>query len=171
MVGKERADAIRGMSFGEQVAGIESGLISRREKPFANVRDSTPAVLVRKAGAEQLPIIMSYESAYLSARSAGSKPGHYHKLGAKLMGQIPSAMEQPLAVIHQKNGRVAEILDLRDLDGNNIYLSIELSAVKDADGVNSAYNLIITAFGAADKYINGQLKKEGNTVLENKLPG
>ena len=171
VTGKERADAIRGMSFGEQVAGIENGLISRQEKPFTNVRSSTPEVLIQKAGADQLPIIMSFESAFLSARAEGSQPGHYHKLGAELMGQIPVAMEKPFILIRQKNGRIAEVLDLKDQKGQNIFLSIELSAIKDVDGKNSAYNLIITAFGADESYIERQLNKEGNIVLENKLSG
>ena len=171
VVGKERADIIRGMSFGEQIAGIENDLISRQEKPFTTVRNTTPDILVRKAGAEQLPVIMSYESAYLSAKADGSQTGHYHKLGAELMDQIPAAMEHPLAIIRQKNGRIAEILDLKDKIGNNIYLSIELSATKDIDGKNSAYNLIITAFGAKENYIKGQLNEEGNDILESKLSG
>ena len=171
LAGKERAAAIREMSFGEQVSGIENGLILQREKPFANVRDTTPSVLVQKADADQLPIIMSYESAYLSARSEGAKQGHYHKLGAELMAQIPGAMEQPLALIRQSNGRIAEVLDLKDQAGKRIYLSIELSAVKDIDGENRAYNLIITAFGASEKYIMNRLNQADNHVLENKLPG
>ena len=87
------------------------------------------------------------------------------------MGQIPVAMEKPFILIRQKNGRIAEVLDLKDQKGQNIFLSIELSAIKDVDGKNSAYNLIITAFGADESYIERQLNKEGNIVLENKLSG
>ena len=45
VTGKERADAIRGMSFGEQVAGIENGLISQKHYDeitadiYADIRD------------------------------------------------------------------------------------------------------------------------------------
>ncbi len=165
-IGKTRAQVIRSMSFGEQVADIESGLISRKEKPFANVRETTPEILVWEAGADPLPIIMSYESAFLSARSEGPQPGHYHKLGAELMSQIPEAMEHPLKIIRQKNGRIAEVLDLKDQNERKVFLSIELSAIKDVDGTHSAYNLIITAFGAEENYIERQLGKEGNTVLK-----
>ena len=165
-VGKERADAIRGMSFGEQVAGIESGLISRQEQPFAIVRDTTPNLLIQKAGAEQLPIIMSYETTYLSSRKDGPQPGHYHNLGAELMAQIPAALEHPLTMVRQKNGRIVEVLDLKDSEGRSVCTVIELSVIKGFEGEYLAYNLMVTAYGAKENYIRNLLDKDENTLLE-----
>ena len=165
-VGKERADAIRGMSFGEQVAGIESGLISRQEQPFAIVRDTTPNLLIQKAGAEQLPIIMSYETTYLSSRKDGPQPGHYHNLGAALMAQIPAAPEPPLTMVRQKNGRIVEVLDLKDSEGRSVCTVIELSVIKGFEGEYLAYNLMVTAYGAKENYIRNLLDKDENTLLE-----
>ncbi len=165
-IGRERASIIRAMSFGEQVAGIESGLISRQEQPFATVRDTTPDVLIQKAGAEQLPIIMSYDKAYRSARSDGTQQGHYHSLGAELMAQIPEALEHPLTMIRQKNGRIAEVLDLKDSEGRSICAVIELSAIKDFEGEYLAYNLMVTAYGAKENYIRNMLSKDENTLLK-----
>ncbi len=166
VTGKERADAIRGMSFGEQVAGIESGLISRQEQPFAIVRDTTPNLLIQKAGAEQLPIIMSYETAYLSSRKDGPQPGHYHNLGVELMAQIPAALEHPLTMVRQKNGRIVEVLDLKDSEGRSVCTVIELSVIKDFEHQNLAYNLMVTAYGAKENYIRNLLDKDENTLLK-----
>jgi len=165
-IGRERASIIRAMSFGEQVAGIESGLISRQEQPFATVRDTTPDVLIQKAGAEQLPIIMSYETAYLSSREDGPQPGHYHSLGAELMAQIPEALEHPLTMVRQKNGRIVEVLDLKDSKGRSVCAVIELSAIKDFEGEYLAYNLMVTAYGAKENYIRNMLDKHENTLIK-----
>ena len=145
---------------------MASGLISRQEQPFATVRDTTPDVLIQKAGAEQLPIIMSYDKAYRSARSDGTQQGHYHSLGAELMAQIPEALEHPLTMIRQKNGRIAEVLDLKDSEGRSICAVIELSAIKDFEGEYLAYNLMVTAYGAKENYIRNMLSKDENTLLK-----
>lgn len=167
----ERKAVIDRMSFGEQVAAIENGAITASEKPFVDVSATTPQTLIDKAGAEQLPVIMSYENAYLSARDSGKQKGHYHDLGADIMSQIPAKMDEPLAIIRQKNGRIAEVLPLTDKQGKNIYAIVELNATKDVGGINKAYNLIISAFGAGTSYIQGQINKKGNEVIENNLPG
>lgn len=167
----DRKAAIDSMDFGEQVAAIENGEISKSEKPFANVSDTTPQVLIEKAGAKQLPVIMDFDSVYLASRKNGDKAGHYHNLGADLMSEIPANLNNPLAIIRQANGRIAEILPLSDSKGDRIYVAIELEASKDVNSKNDVYNLVVSSFGAGQNYINNQLNNPNNTVIENNLPG
>lgn len=167
----ERKAVIDKMSFGEQVAGIENGQISRAEKPFLNVSPTTPQTLIDKAGASQLPVIMSYEDAYLSSMDKGKQKGNYHNLGADIMAQIPTQMDTPLAIIKQDNGRIAEVLPVKDKAGKNLYVVVELNAEKGIDGTYRAYNLVISAFGANSNYIQNRINDPNATVIENNLPG
>ena len=86
------------MDFGETSAAIENGMVNRSELPFATVSNTTPQVLVERAGAQNLPIIMDYSSVYLAAKKTGDLPGHYHDLGSDIMAKIPDGLN--LSLIH-----------------------------------------------------------------------
>ena len=168
---QQRNDAISNMSFGETSAAIENGMVSRAEMPFATVSNTTPQILVDRAGAQNLPIIMDYSSVYLAAKKAGELPGHYHDLGADIMAEIPGKLNDPALMVKLENGRINEVVQLTDKKGNPILVSLELSTVKNLGGSFNAYNLMLTAFGAKGNYINKLISNPNNTVLINNLPG
>lgn len=168
---QQRNDAISNMNFGETSAAIENGMVSRAEIPFATVSNTTPQILVDRAGAQNLPIIMDYSSVYLAAKKAGELPGHYHDLGADIMAEIPGKLNDPALMVKLENGRINEVVQLTDKKGNPILVSLELSTVKNLGGSFNAYNLMLTAFGAKGNYINKLVSNPNNTVLINNLPG
>lgn len=168
---QQRNDAISNMNFGETSAAIENGMVSRAEIPFATVSNTTPQILVDRAGAQNLPIIMDYSSVYLAAKKTGELPGHYHDLGADIMAEIPGKLNDPALMVKLENGRINEVVQLTDKKGNPILVSLELSTVKNLGGSFNAYNLMLTAFGAKGNYINKLVSNPNNTVLINNLPG
>lgn len=168
---EKRSGAISNMDFGETSAAIESGMVSRDELPFATVSKTTPQVLIDNARAQNLPIIMDYDTLYLSAKKSGDLKGHYHNLGSKVMEEIPNALENPVLMVRLKNGRINEIVQLNDKKGNPVLVSLELSAIKNLGGSFNAYNLVVTAFGAKSNYINNLVSNPDNLVLINNLPG
>ena len=168
---QQRNDVLSNMDFGETSAAIESGMVNRSELPFATVSNTTPQVLVDRAGAQNLPIIMDYSSVYLAAKKAGDLPGHYHDLGAEVMAEIPGKLNDPVLMVKLDNGRINEVVQLTDKKGNPILVSFELSTVKNLGGSFNAYNLMLTAFGAKTNYINKLTSNPNNTVLINNMPG
>ena len=168
---QQRNDVLSNMDFGETSAAIESGMVNRSELPFATVSNTTPQVLVDRAGAQNLPIIMDYSSVYLAAKKAGDLPGHYHDLGAEIMAEIPGKLNDPVLMVKLDNGRINEVVQLTDKKGNPILVSFELSTVKNLGGSFNAYNLMLTAFGAKTNYINKLTSNPNNTVLINNMPG
>lgn len=168
---QQRNDVLSNMDFGETSAAIESGMVNRSELPFATVSNTTPQVLVDRAGAQNLPIIMDYSSVYLAAKKAGDLPGHYHDLGAEVMAEIPGKLNDPVLMVKLDNGRINEVVQLTDKKGNPILVSFELSKVKNLGGSFNAYNLMLTAFGAKTNYINKLTSNPNNTVLINNMPG
>lgn len=168
---QQRNDVLSNMDFGETSAAIESGIVNRSELPFATVSNTTPQVLVDRAGAQNLPIIMDYSSVYLAAKKAGDLPGHYHDLGAEIMAEIPSKLNDPVLMVKLDNGRINEVVQLTDKKGNPILVSFELSTVKNLGGSFNAYNLMLTAFGAKTNYISKLTSNPNNTVLINNMPG
>lgn len=168
---QQRNDVLSNMDFGETSAAIESGIVNRSELPFATVSNTTPQVLVDRAGAQNLPIIMDYSSVYLAAKKAGDLPGHYHDLGAEIMAEIPSKLNDPVLMVKLDNGRINEVVQLTDKKGNPILVSFEFSTVKNLGGSFNAYNLMLTAFGAKTNYISKLTSNPNNTVLINNMPG
>lgn len=168
---QQRNDVLSNMDFGETSAAIESGMVNRSELPFATVSNTTPQVLVDRAGAQNLPIIMDYSSVYLAAKKAGDLPGHYHDLGAEIMAEIPGKLNDPVLMVKLDNGRINEVVQLTDKKGNPILVSFELSTVKNLGGSFNAYNLMLTAFGAKTNYINKLTSNPNNTVIINNMPG
>lgn len=165
----QRSKAISNMSFGEASSAVEAGLVSRGEMPYATVSKNTPQALIKEAGAENLPLIMEYDSVYLATRESGALKGHYHNLGAEVMNEIPKALENPLALVKLENGRINAILELSDKKNDPILVSVELSAIKKYGEKFSAYNLALTAFGAKSNYIKSLLSNPKNKVLVNKM--
>lgn len=166
---EQRANAIASMDFGEASAAIESGMVSPEEMPFAVVSPDTPATLINFADADNLPIIMDYGNVYLSTKKDGELRGHYHDLGVDVMAEIPEKLNDPIIMVKLDNGRINEVLELEDKQGRKIFVSIELSATRRNGKNYDAYNLVLTAFGAKDNYINNILSNPNNTVLINKM--
>ena len=154
--------------FYEKSKAIETGTLDRGENPFVYISRSTPEILQEYAGAEDLPIIISYESLYLAIRESGELRGHYHNLGASKASEIVSALNKPDMVLRLENGRINEILSLTDKKGKTILVSVELNAVKDFNGKYQAYNLVMTMFGAGENYVRKLQNNPKNTILYQK---
>lgn len=154
--------------FESKCLQIEDGTLNREENPFIYVSATTPKILIDKAGAQNLPIIISYESLYLAVRSEGDLTGHYHNLGANAAEKIVEGLADPDEIIELQNGRINAVIQIEDESGRSAVASVELAAVKDFQGKNNAYNLILTMFEPRGNYLNNVRGREGNEVVYKK---
>lgn len=157
------------VSFSEATKKIEKGTLKRSENSFILVSKNTPKIfLTEDVGAQNRPVVISYESLYLAVRNSGELQGHYHSIGSNLMSKLPEILNDPELILRLKNGRLNAIVELPTFKGDKSVVSIELEAIKDINKSYKAYNLIVTVFGARENYINNLLNNPNNIVVYKK---
>ncbi len=123
--------------------------------------DSTPQIYIEKAGAGNREILMKWDIAYLAMKKSGTIPGNYHGLGLDVMKMLPNALEDPLYIIKQKNGRIAAITKIVVKGKRAVFASIELEAFQTIkqNGITKAenYNIILTVTDAKPNYLQNTI--------------
>ena len=137
---------------------------NKAEGNFVSIMPKTPSVITDNVkDAENLEIIMRFDSFYLATRKDGVLDGHYHNYG-EIMAKLPEIIASPEAIVRMDNGRLNLISSVRGTKGNNSILSIELNMVKDINSKNTKYNMVISVIPANDNYTKNNLKNHGIKV-------
>lgn len=132
----------------------------KAEQPYITVLNQTPDVVLNHVkGAKNLPVIIRFDAAYLSARSSGALDGNYHDLGADFTDNLYRVLSDPEAIIRISENRINLIATIENKKGNNSIVSVEMDTVKQIDDKYKAYNLVVTFFQAKDNYARNLIKK------------
>lgn len=132
----------------------------KSEQPYITVLNQTPDVVLNHVkGAKNLPVIIRFDAAYLSARSSGALDGNYHDLGADFTDNLYRVLSDPEAIIRISENRINLIATIENKKGNNSIVSVEMDTVKQIDDKYKAYNLVVTFFQAKDNYARNLIKK------------
>lgn len=152
----------------EKIEDIERNDDISEKGQYIEISQQTPAIIVEKAHAKNLPMAIQFDIAYLETRHDGKLQGNYHNLGADRMKNIPELLENPEYIIKLPNGRLNIIVDLSTEKGKQALISIELEQAKQVNGKFNKYNLILTAFGAKSGYLNRIANNPDNEILYKK---
>ena len=156
--------------YADAIDKLDAGTLNRTENTHLKVLENTPQVYIDKAGAKNLKIIMAWDIAYLAMKKSGDIPGNYHGLGPAVMKAIPNALQDPLYIIKQQNGRIIAVTEVVVKGNRPTLVSIELDAYKATtqDGENEAenYNLIVTIFDPATNYLKNLM--DNGLIVHNK---
>jgi len=140
--------------------------------PFVLVMDHTPQKVLDsmenddgRSMAKNRRIIIRRDALYLAIREDGIQEGHYHGLGAEVLKKLPEYLEQPDAIL-QTDGSDNRRLVLTHIQSENgqAIVSVEFESVKDYDGKNEFFNVIITVFDLHQNYLKGLFKKRNAVV-------
>lgn len=132
----------------------------KAEQPYITVLNQTPDVVLNHVkGAKNLPVIIRFDAAYLSARSSGALDGNYHDLGADFTDNLYRVLSDPEAIIRISENRINLIATIENKKGNNSIVSVEMDTVKQIDDKYKAYNLVVTFFQSKDNYARNLIKK------------
>ncbi|MGN1421066.1 MAG: hypothetical protein ACI4XC_06095 [Eubacterium sp.] len=124
---------------------------------YVSIMKETPSIILENVnGAENLEVIMRFDSFYLETRKDGVLEGNYHDLGLNI-SKIPEYISNPDAIIKLQNGRINLISSI--ISSKNRIVSIELNAVKDINSKFDKYNLVVSVFNSGNNYINNLAKK------------
>ncbi|MDR1217497.1 MAG: hypothetical protein LBJ99_02800, partial [Oscillospiraceae bacterium] len=129
---------------------------------------TTPKVLREYASARDLPITMRYDAMYLAVRESGKLDGNYHGLGDEGLKNVISALDTPQKMLRQQNGRITVITSVPVTGKNNTIAVVELAPETKTDG---AYNLVVSAFGAGQRYIDSLSRKSEELYNKEKMSG
>ena len=155
------------LKYADAIDQLRNGTLNRSENTHLLVAEHTPQVYIDKAGAKDLKIIMGWDIAYLAMNKNGEIRGNYHGLGADVMKAIPKALEDPLYIVKQSDGRINAVTEIVVKGKRAALVSIELDTYKltKQDGESEAenYNLIVTVLDAKPNYLQNTVFK-GNVV-------
>ena len=155
------------LKYADAIDQLRNGTLNRSENTHLLVTEHTPQVYIDKAGAKDLKIIMGWDIAYLAMNKNGEIRGNYHGLGADVMKAIPKALEDPLYIVKQSDGRINAVTEIVVKGKRAALVSIELDTYKltKQDGESEAenYNLIVTVLDAKPNYLQNTVFK-GNVV-------
>lgn len=129
----------------------------KAEDTYVSIMSNTPPVILDNIkDADNLEVLMRFDSYYLETRHSGALDGNYHNLGMT-MAELPDYIGNPDAIVRNYNGRLNLITAIGE--NKNRLISVELNTVKDINSKNSKYNLVVSVFNSKNKYVENVIKK------------
>ena len=154
------------LSYEDAIDKLEDGTFDTTKNTHLKVLEHTPQIYIDKAKASDREIVMSWDIAYLAMNKNGNISGNYHGLGADIMKALPAALEDPLYIVKQKNGRIAAVTKIVVKGKRAVFASIELEAyqttIQEGETEAKKYNLVVTVTDAKPNYLQ-------NTIFSGKI--
>ena len=170
-LGPREGDVQYSLGYNNAIDQLAAGKLDRTQNSHLKLLDHTPQLYIEKVGAKDLKIIARWDTAYLAMRKDGDIPGNYHGLGPDVMKAIPKALQDPLYIVKQNNGRIVAITEIAVKGKRPVIVSIELDAFQATaqDGSNEAQNdnLIVTFTDAKANYLQNTIFS-GDVVYQKK---
>ena len=143
----------------------------KSENPFVFIMDHTPKLVLESMADDDgnLPhsrkMIIRKDALYLAIRESGIQEGNYHGLGAETLENLPSILEKPDAIL-QTDGSNRRRLVLTHIESKNgqALVSVEFEAMKDIDGKNDFYNIVVTVFDLHKNYLKRLFQKRNAAI-------
>ena len=158
------------LPYGEAIDKLENGMLDVSQNTHLRVLDHTPQIYIDSAGAIDREIVMAWDVAYLAMKKEGEVVGNYHGLGAEIMKALPDALEDPLYIVKQKNGRIAAVTKIVVKGKRSVFASIELEAyqttIQEGEPEAKVYNLVVTVTDAKPNYLQNTIF--GGEIVYNK---
>lgn len=129
----------------------------KAEDTYVSIMSNTPPVILDNIkDADDLEVLMRFDSYYLETRHSGALDGNYHNLGMT-MAELPDYIGNPDAIVRNYNGRLNLITAIGE--NKNRLISVELNTVKDINSKYNKYNLVVSIFNSKNKYVENVIKK------------
>lgn len=149
------------LPYDDAIEKLENGTLDTTQNTHLRVLEHTPQIYIDRAGASDREIVMSWDIAYLAMNKNGTIPGNYHGLGAEVMKALPAALEDPLYIVKQKNGRIAAVTKIVVKGKRAVFASIELEAyqttIQEGETEAKKYNLVVTVTDAKPNYLQNTI--------------
>ena len=149
------------LPYDDAIDKLENGVLDTTQNTHLRVLEHTPQIYIDKAGASDREIVMAWDIAYLAMNKNGTLSGNYHGLGAEIMKALPAALEDPLYIVKQKNGRIAAVTKIVVKGKRAVFASIELEAyqttIQEGETKAKKYNLVVTVTDAKPNYLQNTI--------------
>ena len=151
-------------SFIEQIDELRDGTFPRNDHLYVM---ETPDVLVQ-CGFDRLPLLMTQKHAKSVMKVTGGQDVNYHGLTRTGMAQLPSAIDNAIAVIKAPkfDNKVIVFTEMRDGDGKMVIAPIEVDGRGRWGNVEIDANILDTAYG---KSSNGLKTMLMNAIMNDEV--
>lgn len=140
-------------------------LKDRSAHPFVFAMDHTPKKLLENVeGIKDRSFLIRRDALYLAVRESGAQEGNYHNLGAETVKQIPASLENPDAIIKTDSPNRFTVLTHINISTGQALISVEIESMKDYEGKNDYYNIIVTMLDYRERYLKQLFKNHSATV-------
>ena len=142
-------------SFIEQIDELRDGTFPRNDHLYVM---ETPDVLVQ-CGFDRLPLLMTQKHAKSVMKVTGEQDVNYHGLTRTGMAELPSAIENAIAVIKAPkfDNKVIVFTEMRDGDGKVVIAPIEVDGRGRWGNVEIDANILDTAYGKSSNSLKTML--------------
>ena len=139
----------------------EEYLEAKEKAPFVLVMAHTPQIILDSMeGSKDRKVLIRRDALYLAIRESGVQKGHYHGLGAGVLSELPKYLEQPDVIIATSdNDSRRLVLTHIPTKNGQVILSVEFESLKDYEGKNDYFNMVITVFDLHENYLKGLFNK------------
>ena len=149
--------------------GDKEYLKAKEEHPFIIVMDHTPDTVLQSmkgdGKAVNRRVLIRRDALYLAIREDGVQEGHYHGLGAEVLKKLPEYLEQPDVILKtDSNTKKRLVLVSIPTKSGQAIISVEFESVKDFEGTNEYFNVIVTVFDLHKNYLKGLFKKHSAEI-------
>ncbi|MCR4723616.1 MAG: hypothetical protein K5629_07595 [Eubacteriales bacterium] len=127
----------------------------------------TPKFFVENGLFPDADLVMSVNKVENALLSAGNNEGRYHGIGVDLLCQLPKAMNTPIKVIKEDGKRYGVVVRLGHGKNNTHYAVVEIDNYRRVNQRRRRVNLIVTAFGTNESYVENQIAK-GDLIYDEK---
>lgn len=145
----------------------EEYLKQKEKTPFVLVMENTPQIILGSMeGSKDRKVLIRRDALYLAIRESGVQKGHYHGLGAGVLSELPKYLEQPDVIIAtaDNDSRRLVLTHIPTKNGQAI-LSVEFESLKDYEGKNDYFNMVITVFDLHENYLK-RLFNKFNAIIK-----
>lgn len=140
---------------------------AKSKYPFVLVMDYTPQIVLDSMDGDKQfnnrRVIIRRDALYLAIRGSGVQHGHYHELGAEALKKLPQYLENPDVILSEGTDKRLVLASINAKNGQGL-VSIEFESMKDFDGKNEFFNVIITVFDLHKNYLKSLLRRDDVSI-------
>lgn len=134
-----------GRSFAAQVDDVLSGA----DTTSTHLKVMNTPVLLRQAGARNLPMLMTARHLKLIVNASGSDTGNYHDIGVETVKQLPELLSDPAMIMDSKRRTDSVVLVTTALNRHSdpIIAAVKFDGTGNIDDLEVEANIITSAYG------------------------
>ena len=136
---------VDGVSFAAQVDAVLSGA----DTSSTHLKVMTTPLLLREAGARNLPVLMTARHLKSIVQESGTDSVNYHGLGADLVKRLPELLSDPVMIMDSltRDDSVVLVTTTTDKQQHPVIAALKFDGIGNLDNLEIEANIITSVYG------------------------